>query len=228
MPKLIAAAALVFILSAPSFTAQASNAATQPAAPFSYQTGVTTLADAKKQWTLGGAKIRLSGRLNINTKNSPLAKEPDPNRKIEMFTVFGVNVDGATAANFYFYDGTLFRIEAPLKVSLPLSMSLPFNIMMVSFHHYSDEQVDDLDAALRKKYGAPSEVKQWIDARRTFERDVPIWKRSGNTIILAKGEGVLLYENDKDKADAEAYYKNLCKVADPKLNPNCQAALRSP
>jgi hypothetical protein len=187
---------------APGLAQDARASVARPA--FEYQLGRTTLDEARAYWSQNGIKVLSSGHMALGTGSGVDGLGKVSAEKVLLVDVAGVDFEGVSTARLGFYDNKLYRIQA----------SLASILNRVNAANYSDEQIKDLGARLRKKYGPPSERRRTLYAGKTAGDDVLIWKLPDGKLTLTANamNASLILSNDKIEAEIRAYVKAYCKT----------------
>lgn len=175
-----------------------------PHAGFVYRLGHTTLDEARAYWSQNGMKIVGAGHLVLGGGRGMDGAGRVSAEKVLLVDVSGVDFEGISDARFGFYDNTLYRIQATLT---------PISLKGSSTKRYTDEQMKDLGAALRKKYGAPSREQRTLFADKKSGNDVLIWNLPGGKLTLTAIaiNGSLILSDEKMEAEVKTYVKDYCK-----------------
>ncbi len=195
----------------------AGSTASSVSAPFKYQLGQTTLESARAYWSQNGMQILQEGNLSLGTGSGMdgggagygVAAE-----KVVLVDVSGVDFEGVSMVRFAFYDGKLYRIQASLTTD-PLTGQVNAG--------YTQDQMNALIAKLKKEYGAPSEAYHTVYAERKSEKDLMIWLRGNDKLVLASNmlSGALSLRNDRMDSEVQSYVKAYCRTINTKKLRTC-------
>lgn len=179
--------------------------------PFAYSLRHTSLDEAREYWSQNGMEILMSGHLALGTGKGQDGQSGVVAEKVTLVDVSGVDFEGISIARFGFYENRLYRIQARLRPALLKSESK-------SDHLYTDDQMKELEARLKRKYGKPKATQRTMYAGKGQEDDVMVWSVNGGTLIFTsnKRTGNLLLTNEETEVEIKKYIKAYCKTVNTK------------
>lgn len=179
------------------------KAAGVPQIPFGFTFGKTTLEDAGAAWNDNSSKILAKGYASFGAGSGVDYLGHARNDKLYMVDIASVDFEGTYNIRFSFFENKLYSIS--IKFTSLLQNKLPQDRI------YKAEDVKNIEAALRSKYGPPA--RSGKDLLAGPQPNILAWEFSDNRLLLYYGiDSQLSYYNIKISKAAEDYRKLLIKT----------------
>jgi|GEM_PF-2694698 len=163
----------------PSASGASATQPGDPLVPFGFVFGRTTKDEALATWAAAHVVITGGGHAGVGAGSGVDGQSTLSVDRIFLVDVQAVPFFGTRPARFAFLDNKLYSVQTVL------SRTLPSNHRGDNSQNLSPEELNALQADLRKRFGAPTRTARDLMAGK--EPDIMEWKLDARTLVLTTG-----------------------------------------